>query len=59
LFSLKLSTKKIEKLLDGLTASSLQISPDGKTIYFLKQAINHPYDLYSFDFKTRKFKTID
>ncbi len=58
LFSLKLSTKKIEKLLDGLTASSLQISPDGKTIYFLKQAINHPYDLYSFDLKTRKLKQL-
>ncbi|MDD8020363.1 MAG: S9 family peptidase [Acidobacteriota bacterium] len=58
LFSLKLTTRKIEKILDGHNPNSLQISPDGKNIYFLKQTINHPSDIYSFDLKTRKVKQI-
>jgi len=49
-----LKNKKIEKILQGHTINSLQISPDGKTIVFLKQAIHTPSEVYSYDLKTKK-----
>jgi dipeptidyl aminopeptidase/acylaminoacyl peptidase len=52
-FRLTLATRKIEKVLDGHFLSSLALSPDGKTLYFLKQAINRPNDVWSFDLKTK------
>jgi len=58
LFAIKLTTGKIEKILADQTISSLQISPDGKTIYMLKQTLNHPNDIYSFDLKTKKLKQL-
>lgn len=52
-FRLTLATKKIEKVLDGHSLSSLALSPDGRTLYFLKQAINRPNDVWSFDIKMK------
>ncbi len=40
---------RIEKVLEGHYLSSIRISPDGRTIYALKQSINHPADVYSID----------
>ncbi len=47
-----LRNKKIEKILEGHFISSPCLSPDGKKIHFLKQAIHHPAELFSFDLKT-------
>lgn len=46
--------KRIEKILEGHFIHSLSLSPDGRTIFFLKQSLNHPSDIYSFDLKTKK-----
>lgn len=58
LFRLTLAGGKIEKILEGHFLSSLRISPDGRTIYTLKQAINAPNDLYAFDLTTRKLRRL-
>ena len=49
-----IKNKKREKILEGHIISSLSLSPDGKKIIFLKQSINKPTDIYSFDLKTNK-----
>ncbi len=52
-FRLTPATKKIDRVLDGHSLGSLVLSPDGRTLYFLKQAVNRPNDVWSFDLKTR------
>jgi len=52
-YRLTLATKKIEKVLEGHTVSSLALSPDGRTLYFLKQAIDRPNDIWAYDTKTK------
>lgn len=49
-----LESQNIEMILKGHYISSLSLSPDGKTIFFLKQTIHLPSDIYSFDLKTKK-----
>lgn len=53
-FKLTLATKRIDKVLEGHKASSLALSPDGQKLYFLKQAIDRPNDVWSYDLKARK-----
>jgi dipeptidyl aminopeptidase/acylaminoacyl peptidase len=48
-----LATKKVEKVFEGHTLSALALSPDGRTLYFLKQALNRPNDVWSLDLKTK------
>ncbi|MCX6572036.1 MAG: S9 family peptidase [Candidatus Aminicenantes bacterium] len=52
-FRLTLPTKKVEKVFEGHTLSTLALSPDGRTLYFLKQALNRPNDVWSLDLKTK------
>ncbi|MCX6569107.1 MAG: S9 family peptidase [Candidatus Aminicenantes bacterium] len=52
-FRLPLATKKVEKVLEGHSVSSFALSPDGRTLYFLKQAIHRPNDVWSLDLKTK------
>lgn len=49
-----LKNQKFEKILEGHFLSSPCLTPDGKTMIFLKQALNHPADVYSLDLKTKK-----
>lgn len=58
LFKLTIATGKIDQLLDGHYLTNLQISPDGKILYALKQSINCPNEVYSLDLKTRKLKQL-
>lgn len=58
LFKLTVATGKIEKILDGHFLSSLRLAPDGRTMYALKQSLNHPSDLYALDLTTRKLRQI-
>jgi len=44
----------IERLLEGHTFGSVQLSPDGQTVYFLKQAMHQPAEIYSYDLKEKK-----
>ncbi len=57
-FQIPPATKKIEKVLEGYTLSGLALSPDGRTLYFLKQALNRPNDVWSFDAKTKTLTQI-
>jgi len=52
-FRLTLATKKIEKVFEGHMLSALALSPDGRTLYFLKQALHRPNDVWSLDLKTK------
>ncbi len=51
---ISLKKKKFEKILHGHYISSPCISSDGKKLIFLKQGINHPTDIFSFDLRTEK-----
>ena len=57
-FQITLATKRMEKVLEGHTLSALSLSPDGRTLYFLKQALNRPNDVWSFDVKSKKLTPI-
>ncbi len=48
-----LQSRKIERVLEGHYLQSIFISPDGGKIFFLKQSIHHPADIYSYDLKTK------
>lgn len=52
-FRVTLATKKVEKIFEGHTLSALALSPDGRTLYFLKQAFHRPNDVWSLDLKTK------
>ncbi len=54
LFRLTAATGKVEKILEGHMVSSLRVSPDGKSLVFLKQSINRPNDIWSFDLATKR-----
>ncbi|MBC7348391.1 MAG: S9 family peptidase [Candidatus Aminicenantes bacterium] len=58
LFKLTPAGGKIEKILEGHYLSSLRISPDGRTIYALKQSLNHPGEVYALDLATKKLKQL-
>lgn len=58
LFKVTLPGGKVEKILEGHYLSALRISPDGRTVYALKQAINQPNDLYALDLATRKLRKL-
>lgn len=53
LFRLQPRTGTLTKILAGHFLSSLRISPDGKRVFFLKQSLNQPAELYSFDLGTK------
>jgi dipeptidyl aminopeptidase/acylaminoacyl peptidase len=52
-FRVTLATKKIDRVLDGHFLTSLALSPDAGTLYFLMQAIDRPYDIWSCNLKTK------
>ncbi|MBE3126283.1 MAG: S9 family peptidase, partial [Acidobacteria bacterium] len=52
-FRVTLATKKVEKVFEGHTLSALALSPDGRTLYFLKHALHQPNDVWSLDLKTK------
>jgi dipeptidyl aminopeptidase/acylaminoacyl peptidase len=57
-FKVALATKKIDRVLAGHFLTSLALSPDGGTLYFLKQAIDRPYDIWSCNLKTKALAQI-
>jgi len=58
LFKIGLAGRKAEKILDGQTFGSVGLLPDGKTFVFLKQAMNHPADVWSYDLASKKLNPI-
>ena len=57
-FRLTLGTRKIERVLEGHSVASLALSPDGRTLYFLKQAIDRPNDVWAYDLRTKALAQI-
>ncbi len=53
-FRIAVGTKKIDKVLEGHTLSSLAVAPDGQKLYFLRQAIDRPNDVWSYDLRSKK-----
>jgi len=57
-FRLGLAGLRIEKILERHYLTSPIISPDGKTLFFLKQSIHRPAEIYSFDLKEKKLSQV-
>jgi dipeptidyl aminopeptidase/acylaminoacyl peptidase len=53
-FRVTLADKKAEKILEGHYVNALSITPDGKRLIFLKQAVDCPADIWSSDLASRK-----
>ncbi len=51
LYSYDLKTEQSRRLLSNIMFTSSVISPDGQTLYFLKQSIDVPSEVYSFDLR--------
>lgn len=51
---ISLNESTIERLLEDHTFGSVQLSPEGRTVYFLKQAMHQPSEIYSYDLKEKK-----
>lgn len=49
IFKVAIKDSKTEKILDGHYITNLSMTPDGKKLIFLRQAINRPADIWSFD----------
>ncbi len=53
-----LEENRIERILEGYFLSSVQLSPNGRTAYFLKQSIDRPSEIYSFDLSSNKLNQL-
>jgi len=49
-----LESKRIERVVEGHYLSSVRISPDGGNLFFLRQAIHLPSEIYAFDLKSKR-----
>jgi dipeptidyl aminopeptidase/acylaminoacyl peptidase len=49
---------KIERIFTGHTIGSIGLSPDGNTLYCLKQTTNQPSEIYSFKIKEKKWEQL-
>jgi dipeptidyl aminopeptidase/acylaminoacyl peptidase len=58
LFRLNLADKKTEKVLDGYYLKSPVVSPDGKTLVFLKETVHHPADIFCFDLESTELRQV-
>jgi dipeptidyl aminopeptidase/acylaminoacyl peptidase len=55
---ISLKNKKIERILEGYYIGSPCLTPDGKKLIFLRQAINQPAEVFSVDLKTKKLNQL-
>jgi dipeptidyl aminopeptidase/acylaminoacyl peptidase len=53
LASVSVKGQGVQRILDGHTISSPRLTPDGSRIIFLKQGINFPAEIYSFDLDSK------
>ncbi|HDZ27544.1 MAG TPA: S9 family peptidase, partial [Candidatus Aminicenantes bacterium] len=50
--------KKTERILEGHHIGSPSLTPDGRKLVFLKQAINQPAEVFSLDLRTKKLNQL-
>ena len=51
---LNLATRRTEKIIEGHYISSIRISPSGRILVFIKEALHQPAEVYSFDLRTKR-----
>ncbi|MEK9135627.1 MAG: prolyl oligopeptidase family serine peptidase, partial [Bacteroidota bacterium] len=54
----EVATKRVQQLTSKMYASNLRLTPDGKTIVFLKQSINRPAEIYRMDIDGMNLKQL-
>ena len=54
IFRLDLRSGAIAKLVDGVYASALAVTPDGKHLLFLSQSVRRPNEIFKFEIRSRK-----
>src|SRR3972149_11292674 len=57
-YRVDLSTKKVQQLTNKMYVSTLEITPDGKTLIFTNQSINRPVEIYRMDIDGRNVKQL-
>ena len=58
IFSLNLKSKNIQTLVQDHVNSALHISPDGKYLYFKRQAVDLPDELFRLDLKSKNLEQL-
>jgi dipeptidyl aminopeptidase/acylaminoacyl peptidase len=58
LYKVDIATKKVQQLTSLMYASTLRLTPDGKTLVFLKQSINRPAEVYRMDADGKNMKQL-
>jgi dipeptidyl aminopeptidase/acylaminoacyl peptidase len=54
IFKLQLASKKIERIVPAVNASSLSLTPDGKALIYLVQNVTMPNEIFKFDLRRRQ-----
>lgn len=55
---INLETRRTQRIVEGHYFRSIRISPSGRILIFLKQAIHQPAEVYSFDLKSKRMAQI-
>lgn len=58
IYRVEVASKKVHQLTRKIYAASFRLTPDGKTIVFLKQSMNRPYEIYRMDARGRNLKQL-
>jgi dipeptidyl aminopeptidase/acylaminoacyl peptidase len=57
-FKVSLADPRPEKIIDGRYMTSLTVSPDGKSLIFLKQAIDQPADIFALSLESKEVQRL-
>ena len=58
IFAVSLKTGKVVELVHDHFNSSLAVGPDGRTLYFRRQAANLPYEVFAYDLKKKTVRQL-
>lgn len=58
IFKLHIASKKFEKIVPDINASSISLSADGKTLIYLVQNVSQPYEIFKWDLRRRRQKQL-
>ena len=49
IFNVEIASRNVKKLTEGIYVQSIRVTPDGKSLVFLKQSMNMPAEIYKSD----------
>jgi dipeptidyl aminopeptidase/acylaminoacyl peptidase len=58
IYRIDISDGKLEMILEKHSNSNLNISPDGKTLYFKQQRSNLPFEIFSYEIASKKLSQL-